>query len=323
MTVEARLLDATERALGSRQQEGALGLARRLPSLVVAAKEVASGVMHGVHGRRQAGTGENFWQFRPFVTGESASRVDWRRSARDDRFYVREREWESAHTVWVWMDRSPSMAFASTLAQQSKLDRALVLGLAAADLLVRGGERVGLLGLTRPLATRSIIERFAEVLHAADRQQGSGAPGQESGALGDEDLPPSGALAPRTRAVLISDFLTPPAIVSARIADLAARGGRGHLVVIVDPVEETFPFSGHTEFLDVDSRAVMRIGQAERFREDYVRRLAAHRDALAAGARAQGWSFAVHRTDRPASEALLALRMQLEASVDAVVAGSA
>ena len=263
-----------------------------------------------MHGRRQAGTGENFWQFRPFVTGESASRVDWRRSARDDRFYVREREWESAHTVWVWMDRSPSMAFASTLAMQPKVDRGLVLGLAAADLLVRGGERVGLLGLTRPLATRSIIERFAEVIHTAEKRAGSSGEGAE------EDLPPAGSLAPRTCVVLLSDFLTAPDAVAARIADLAARGARGHLVMITDPVEETFPFSGHTEFLDVDTRAVMRIGQAERFRETYVRRLADHRGALAAAARQHGWSFAVHRTDRPASEALLSLRVQLEASGD-------
>ncbi len=308
MVVEARLLDDQERALGPRQQQGALGLARRMPSLVVAAKEIASGAMHGVHGRRRAGTGENFWQFRPFVMGESANRVDWRRSARDDRYYVREREWESAHTVWMWIDRSPSMAFASTLAMQPKLDRALVLGLAAADLLVRGGERVGLLGLTQPLATRSIIERFAEVLQAADRN---------AEAVADQDLPPGEALAPRTRAVLVGDFLTPPAAVAARVAALAARGARGHLVNIVDPVEETFPFSGHTEFLDVDTRAVLRIGQAERFRDDYIRRLAAHRDALAAAARAKGWSFTVHRTDRPASEALLALRTQMEASADA------
>ena len=314
MAVEARLLHARERALGPRQQEAALGLARRLPSLVVAAKEIASSAMHGVHGRKQAGSGENFWQFRPFVSGESASRVDWRRSARDDRYYVREREWESAHTVWIWIDRSPSMGFASTLALQPKGDRALVLGLAAADLLVRGGERVGLLGLTRPLATRSIIERFAEVLHAADGR---------TDATAEEDLPPAGALAPRTRAVLISDFLTPPATVAARIADLAARGASGHLVAITDPAEETFPFSGHTEFEDVDSRAVMRIGQAERLRETYVARLAAHRDALASAARSKGWSFAVHRTDRPASEALLALRVRLDAGSHAPSSRSA
>ncbi len=310
MSTGARVLDKNEPLIGPAGQQGALDLARRLPALIVAAKEIASGLMHGVHGRRRAGIGENFWQYRPFVAGESASRVDWRRSARDDRVYVREREWESAHTVWLWIDRSASMGFVSRLALQPKLDRAVVLGLAAADLLVRGGERVGLLGLTRPLAARNVVERFAEaMLHDAQ--------GREA------DLPPPGALAPRVRAVLIGDFLVPPDLIAARIADLAAAGARGHLVLIADPVEETFPFAGHTEFLDVDSAQTLRIGQAERFRADYIRRIAAHRDAIAAVARAKGWSLAVHRTDRPASEALLALRARLEQGSDLFSQGAA
>ena len=309
MPVTARLLDQSERRPGGPQQQGALDLARRLPALVVAAKEIASSALHGVHGRRRAGIGENFWQFRPFVAGESASGVDWRRSARDDRIYVREREWESAHTVWLWIDRSPSMAYASSLAMQSKLDRAIVLGLAAADLLVRGGERVGLAGLTRPVASRNVIERFAEAL-AHDRR------------TGDDELPPAGPLPPRVRIVMISDFLTPPGEIGARIEDISARGARGHLLMIADPVEETFPFAGHTEFVDVDTSALMRIGQAERFRDMYMRRLAAHRDAITSIVRAKGWSLALHRTDRPASEALLALRMRLEQGADLFAAGA-
>ena len=309
MPLEVRLLDRDQQTVGHAQQRGAIDLARRLPALIVAAKEIASSAMHGVHGRKRSGIGENFWQFRPFVSGESALRVDWRRSARDDRIYVREREWESAHTVWIWIDRSPSMAFQSSLAMQSKLDRAVVLGFAAADLLVRGGERVGLIGLTRPLASRTIIERFAEAL-VADT------------ARADDDLPPAGTLAPRVRAVLLGDFLTPVPELEMRIADMAARGARGHLVMIADPIEETFPFSGHTEFRDVDTAATMRVGQAERFRGEYIRRLAAHRDAIAALCRSKGWSLAIHRTDRPASEALLALRIRLEQSADLASLGT-
>ncbi len=154
------LLAEEDAKTGARHQRGGLDLARRLPSLVVASKEVASTVMYGVHGRRRAGVGETFWQFRPFVWGESTTRIDWRRSARDDRIYVREREWEAAHTIWIWSDRSTSMAYQSSLAQTSKLDRAIVLGLACADLLVRGGERVGIPGLTRAMAARNIAERF-------------------------------------------------------------------------------------------------------------------------------------------------------------------
>ena len=303
--LDARLLDKSEAGTDPRHQRGALDLARRLPALLVAAKEIAATVMHGVHGRRRAGVGETFWQFRPFVWGESTNRIDWRRSARDDRIYIREREWEAAHTVWVWMDRSASMNYVSNLAMQPKVDRALVLGLAMADLLVRGGERVGIPGLTRPLATRGIVERFAEALID-----------EETRGEGEAELPPAEALAPRTQAVLVGDFLSRPAEIEATIHAMASRGALGHVVMIADPVEETFPFTGHTEFLDVDSTARLRVGEAETFKKDYVNRLAAHRDTVRAACRSRGWSFAVHRTDRPAAEALLALRMRLEAGVN-------
>jgi uncharacterized protein (DUF58 family) len=113
---------------------------------------IAASVIHGLHGRRRAGTGENFWQFRRFVSGEEVRRIDWRRSARDDHLYVREREWEAAHTFWIWPDRSPSMAFVSQLARDTKLDRALVMAFALAEVLVEGGERVGIPGMMRPTA---------------------------------------------------------------------------------------------------------------------------------------------------------------------------
>src|SRR5512143_3116642 len=129
-------------------------LADAVPGLILEARRVASTVIHGLHGRRRAGPGENFWQYRRFVSGEPASNVDWRRSARDDHLYVREREWEASHTVWIWADRSPSMAFASALVTDSKLERGLVAAFALADVLVQGGERAGMPGLMRPTARR-------------------------------------------------------------------------------------------------------------------------------------------------------------------------
>ncbi|MGE3644306.1 MAG: DUF58 domain-containing protein [Beijerinckiaceae bacterium] len=300
---DAWLLEGEDAAISAGHQHGALELARRLPSLLVAAKEVAATVMYGVHGRRRAGVGETFWQFRPFTSGEPAQRIDWRRSARDDRMYVREREWEAAHTVWIWPDRSASMAFQSSLAGQSKLDRALILALACADLLVRGGERVGIPGLTRPIAARNIAERMAQAM-----AEEASRPGHEPA-----ELPPGSELAPRTQAIVIGDLLSDPADIERTVHAMSSRGAVGHVVMIADPVEESFPFTGHTEFLDVDSTARLRVGEAQSFRADYVARLAAHRDAIRSICRSRGWTFAIHRTDRPASEALLNLRMRLEA----------
>jgi len=135
-------------------------LAASMPRLILEARRVAATVIHGLHGRRRAGPGENFWQYRRFVSGEPASRVDWRRSARDDHLYVREQEWEAAHTVWIWPDRSPSMAFASPLVRDTKLYRTLVVALALAEILVQGGERVGIPGLMQPTGSRNVVERI-------------------------------------------------------------------------------------------------------------------------------------------------------------------
>jgi uncharacterized protein (DUF58 family) len=283
-----------------RIRQEASTLAARLPGLVVAARQIAHSILHGVHGRRQAGPGETFWQFRPFVSGEPAARVDWRRSAREDRAFVREREWEASHTIWIWFDRSPSMTFASSLAPCAKVDRAAVLAFALADLAVRGGERAGLIGLTPPLASRDVIERFAEAI-AADERQGGVATG----------LPPAAPIKTGSKAALIGDFLSEAAAIEEALAGFAARGAEGQLVMIADPIEEIFPFEGHTEFLAAAGRERLRAPRAQSLRDPYLERLAAHREALRAACASRGWGFALHRTDGSAAQALLGLRARL------------
>ena len=144
----------------------AQALADRLPDLLIEAMRVSNTLVHGIHGRRRSGPGETFWQFRHYEQTDDAALIDWRRSASSDQYFVREREWEAAHTFWLWANLSPSMSFKSHLATTFKRDRALVMLLAAAELLVRSGERVAYLGLTRPTASRRAASRIAETLAA-------------------------------------------------------------------------------------------------------------------------------------------------------------
>lgn len=285
-------------------KQSALRLAATMPRLVLEARRVAASVFHGLHGRRRAGSGENFWQYRRFHSGEPASRVDWRRSGRDDHLYVREREWEAAHTVWIWPDRSPSMVFASRAAAETKRDRALVLAFALGELLVRGGERVGIPGVMRPTATRAVIERMAEtILHE------TGEPAS---------LPPPFTAGPRDEICLLGDLWNPATQLVATIAGLAAHGAGGHIVQIVDPAEETFPYSGRVEFREPEGGRSITVGRAETWRTDYMRRIALHRDAIRAETNRHDWGFAIHRTDRPASELLLALHVRMSERRDAL-----
>src|SRR4051794_30027062 len=284
--------EATQRATGAGRS-----LSATMPRLILEARRVAATVIHGLHGRRRAGTGENFWQFRRFVSGEPASRVDWRRSARDDHLYVREQEWEAAHTVWIWPDRSPSMVFASPPVRETKLDRTLVMTFALAEVLVEGGERVGIPGLMRPSASRNIIEKMAEIMVHDPTERAS--------------LPPSFAPSPQSEVVVLSDLWSPVADVHRTIAQLSANGAQGHVVQIVDPAEESFPFSGRVEFIDPEDGHSITVGRAEAWREEYQARVERHRAEIRAETDRLGWSFIIHRTDRPASELLLALHTRM------------
>jgi uncharacterized protein (DUF58 family) len=274
-------------------------LAAAMPRLILEARRVAATVLHGLHGRRRVGPGENFWQYRRFVSGEPASRVDWRRSARDDHLYVREREWEAAHTVWIWPDRSPSMVFASTPARDTKLFRALVIALALAEILVAGGERVGIPGLMRPTGSRNVIDRMAQAIMHDRAERAS--------------LPPNFSAATLAEVVLLSDFWSDFSEVRQTLTQLSASGARGHAVQVVDPAEETFPFWGRIEFVEPEGGGRVTAGRAQIWRADYQERVRRHRAQIRSETDRLAWSFIIHRTDRPVTELLLALHARIGA----------
>ncbi len=275
-------------------------LAARLPPLLVAAERVAATVAQGVHGRRRVGQGETFWQFRHYEPGDARPSIDWRRSARSDQLFVRETEWEAAQSVWLWRDASASMHYRSDPNLPTKAERADLLVLAAMALLVRGGERIALLGSGgRPATGRAALNRLAETIV---REAHSGA--ADGDAAG---LPPHATLPRHASVVLIGDFLSPRPAVEAALRALAEHGVNGHILQVLDPAEVTMPFMGRSRFRGLELEGELLVGRAESLRDRYLRRLADHQGLLAQLARAFGWTFATHGTDRPAAPALLSL----------------
>lgn len=276
----------------ARLQHRAEQEAAALPPLLVAANRVAATVAQGVHGRRRVGQGETFWQFRQYQPGDSVTRIDWRESAKSQRLYVRETEWEAAQSVWLWRDGSPSMDYASTRDLPTKRARADLLTLALAALLLRGGERVALLGGgTAPSHGRAVLTRLALQLEG----------GTES------DLPAVETLPRHAQLVLIGDLLASLDEIERMVARFAAMGLTGYLLQVLDPAEETLPFDGRVRFEGLEREEPLLISRVETLRDAYAERLARHRAGLNAIARAAGWNFATHRTDRAPHLALLAL----------------
>jgi uncharacterized protein (DUF58 family) len=281
--------------------------AAALPPLLVAAERIAATVAQGVHGRRRVGQGETFWQFRQYQPGDAAQRIDWRESAKSQRLYVRETEWEAAQSVWLWRDASPSMEYSSAFylpgaEWPTKRDRAELILVALASLLIRGGERLTLLGSgIAPMSGRIALSRLVGLIehdgpHAASARAG---------------MPTIEALPRAAQLVLIGDFLGPLETTNRIVAGFAGAGLGGHLLQIVDPAEEDLPFDGRVRFEGVEERDDIVISRVENVRGAYVGRFREHHDGLQAIAHAVGWTFSTHRTDRPPHLALLALHAAL------------
>ncbi len=267
-------------------------LGQTLPPLLAEAEMLASTVMLGEHGRRRAGLGDEFWQYRPAHQGDSARMIDWRRSARSDTHFVREREWQAAQSVTLWVDPARSMSFTGDKARAPKSDRARLLALALAVLLLRGGERVGLAGLAHPRSGRTQMLRLAARLSGDDDSAEYGAPETE-GMVG------------HGRAVFLSDFLGDIAGVEGALARAADRGVKGALIQVLDPAEEEFPFDGRTIFESMGGTLRHETQRAGDLRDRYLARLAERKDRLMQLARAVGWQVTTHHTGSPAQGALL------------------
>ncbi len=286
-------------------EASAMELADRMPVLVVEARKVSHTVFHGIHGRRRAGAGDTFWQFRKFSHGDTAAQIDWRRSASSQALYIREKEWEAAHTIWLWPDLSPSMIFRSRMSDIQKRERALILMFALGQLLVNAGERVGIPGLSNPNASRNIISKLAETVLSNIQSK----PEQDA-------LPPAIKLNSLSECVIFSDCFEPLDSLLERCKHLAAQGIKGHVVQILDPAEENFPYSGRTEFHSHQGDRKFVISRAERIREEYQLRLQALKEELKHHFDRMSWSYMVHHTDSSASEALLSLYSMVAGSAD-------
>ena len=270
--------------------------ASSFPPLLIAARRVADAIIHGVHGRRRSGPGEDFWQYRNYSSGDAAQLIDWRKSARSTKILVRENEWAATNTLWLWAGSGPGMAFQSAPAHPAKRDRAVILSLALGILATGASERIAAIG--SPLApghTQATLELMAGWFHS-----------QSSGNHQDT-LPPPEPLPRHATAVFFSDFLQPADVIASHLTGLAREGTRGHLVQVLDPAEETLPWRGRTEFREITGPGRLVIARPDTVRARYQDKLNAHRARLRDFTSRLGWTFSIHHTDQPATAILLSL----------------
>ena len=285
----------------------ASALQSALPPLLVEAQRIAATVIIGIHGRKRAGPGETFWQYRPYSFGDSTQRIDWHKSARAERVFIRENEWEAANTLWLWASPSARMNFKSKLSNSTKRERAMVLALALGELALRAHERVSALGSPfNPAHARSSLVRMAD-WWAQEKPE-------------DVFKTPQ-RLSRFSTVALFSDFLDPPEKIEKWAGEMAARGVAGHLIQVCDPAEETLPWNGRVEFLEIKGPLRFIAGKAESIREAYQAKYLAQREAVRDIAKRLGWTFSIHRTDDSLVKTLLTLHMLIGGAKSRVLKG--
>ncbi len=276
------------------------GLAAPLPALLAQANQLAASVLPGAHGRKRAGHGDEFWQYRQATPSDWGARIDWRRSGRADVHFVRETEWQAAQAITLWVDQSQAMQFTGDTSRAPKAERARLLALALAVTLIKGGERVGLMPDLPARSGRAQLDPLALRL-------------VQDGPRDDYGTPPDAVLPAHSQVVYLSDFLGDPTRVQDSVGRAADRGIRGMIVQILDPVEEEFPYQGRSIFESMTGALRHETLRANDLQERYRARLAERKDMLNALARATGWQVTTHHTDQPASAALLWMWQQLDA----------
>ena len=249
-------------------------------ALEIAARALVAGLRHGRHAGPLLGAGPEIWGVRPYRQGDDAAQVDWKRSARSDRLYSRERVDTSQTQALVIVDVSGSMGVGHADGQPTKLEVAKVVAAGLITLLVEQGDTVGLFAATTP------VPRW--------RPPAGGA--HHGHVLLDllTTLEPGGGLAPSAAVAQATARLRRPSLLVV-VSDAWDDGGyletlrrsaaSGHDVValtVVGPGDRTLPDDGVVELEDAETGAVIAV-DARAVAADYGAAAAAHRQALSAG----------------------------------------
>lgn len=267
-------------------EEAAAGL----PGLIAAAEKAAASVMPGEHTQRRPGMGEKFWQYREYDPSDRPQDIDWRQSAKGDRVYVREKEWQTTQTALFWCQRNESMDFHSREKLPTKQQAAMVLTLALSLLLSRAGEQVG------PLEGAALTGRSALAL----QKLGEELLENETGDLPGARLRKIPA---RSSLILAGDFLAPIEDIKRHFDVLAGPAENAMVIQVLDPAELALPYSGRVIFSrGKDERH--HIENVESIRDAYHERLQNHMREIKDYCRKHRWHWLLHSTDEDVRKTL-------------------
>ena len=272
-----------------------------ISGLDLIAKTVVDGFIAGLHRSPNFGFSQEFAEYRAYAPGDDLRHIDWNVFARTERAYLKRYRGETNTLLTVLLDASNSMKYASH--RVSKMDYARYTAAAlfylttqtqrdAAGLIVFDDE---LRNYIRPSNRQGQLHRLLSGLELAEPR-----------ARTDFTKPLAHFqefLRRRGVAIFISDFYEAPERIIRALEPLRFRGNEVVLFHVLDPKEIRPEFRGPTTLIDLETRDSLEVSP-EYAREEYVRKIDAHMEALRDGARGSGMDYHLLVTDRPLDGAL-------------------
>lgn len=250
-----------------------------LPEILAQAEKIALNIVPGAHHQRRSGGGDYFWQYREYNQQDRAQDIDWRQSARHDKLYVRQNEWQTPQSILFWCQNDRGMRFRSSKRLHYKIEEAMIITMALAILADKSNEHI------RPLYksdrfTPPIILRLAQFLYNEC----------------EDAMPDISKIKTQKNAsfILSGDFLAPIEEFRQSIQQLKHHAPYGVIIQVLDPAELSLPYDGRVIFQNGDGENRQLINHVGSVREDYIKRINAHNNELAAECRKLGIDFVQH-----------------------------
>ena len=284
-------------------------LLRRIQALELKAREVADGLLLGIHHAPYRGRSLEFAEHKEYSPGDDIRRIDWKVYAKSDRFYIKEFEDDTNITAVVLLDGSRSMAYKSASARTelsepvpAKLDAARVLASSLSYLLLTQSDAVGLGivgdGLRQYLPPRARQAHFHEITSRLSGVEPK--PGTDIGKALAELVP---LVKGRAMIIVFSDLLDEPEPMLRAIRLLRHRRHEVVIFHVLDPDEIEFPFERLSLFQDMESPLRLLVDPRS-IRDEYRGYLEDFMDEVREECTGHGIDYWLARTDQAPSRLL-------------------
>lgn len=234
--------------------------------------ENSNSFLRGYSKEKKKGIGEEFWEFRNYTVGDPVRNIDWKKTVKSNDIIIKLKELETSKKVWIWMNKNLSMNYRYSSENETKMERASIIGIILIDILVRAGENVGIIG--SKIGMKNGKENFFHIVRALLECPQS---------TKDKRIKKGDVI------ILISDFLESPQKSISKITKISDNICQGLLIQILDDSELNFPFFGRNQFYDPLSGLHKLFNKSELIRKIYIKRIEDHNKKLELLCSKFGW----------------------------------